>query len=102
MSNRRHRCPQGRCIEHVGVIRTERFGRWLEAFASIQRLCRAINTSPWRWFPRGFLLPAYGNERSEEHTSELQSQSNLVCRLLLEKKNRIAPSDMSGRYLVLP
>src|SRR2546430_6078846 len=33
----------------------------------------------------------YGNHRvarSEEHTSELQSQSNLVCRLLLEKKNR--------------
>src|SRR3972149_2948079 len=28
------------------------------------------------------------NWRSEEHTSELQSQSNLVCRLLLEKKNR--------------
>src|SRR5438270_9544144 len=27
-----------------------------------------------------------GLERSEEHTSELQSQSNLVCRLLLEKK----------------
>src|SRR2546430_13501100 len=32
-----------------------------------------------------FLLEA---ERSEEHTSELQSQSNLVCRLLLEKKKR--------------
>src|SRR5205085_11709142 len=30
--------------------------------------------------------PAY--ERSEEHTSELQSQSNLVCRLLLEKKKQ--------------
>src|SRR5688572_31252398 len=28
--------------------------------------------------------------RSEEHTSELQSQSNLVCRLLLEKKNQKA------------
>src|SRR2546430_12711382 len=28
------------------------------------------------------------SERSEEHTSELQSQSNLVCRLLLEKKNK--------------
>src|SRR5256886_9187497 len=28
--------------------------------------------------------------RSEEHTSELQSQSNLVCRLLLEKKKEIA------------
>src|SRR5256886_5871740 len=31
--------------------------------------------------------------RSEEHTSELQSQSNLVCRLLLEKKKRIPISD---------
>src|SRR2546430_7003285 len=30
--------------------------------------------------------------RSEEHTSELQSQSNLVCRLLLEKKNGEAPA----------
>src|SRR2546430_10811427 len=28
----------------------------------------------------------FGRERSEEHTSELQSQSNLVCRLLLERK----------------
>src|SRR5688572_31519942 len=28
-------------------------------------------------------------DRSEEHTSELQSQSNLVCRLLLEKKKRL-------------
>src|SRR5438270_7560342 len=29
-----------------------------------------------------------GSVRSEEHTSELQSQSNLVCRLLLEKKKK--------------
>src|SRR5688572_33001094 len=28
-------------------------------------------------------------KRSEEHTSELQSQSNLVCRLLLEKKKKV-------------
>src|SRR2546430_13062889 len=42
----------------------------------------------------GILVHAYddrlprldGSLRSEEHTSELQSQSNLVCRLLLEKK----------------
>src|SRR5438270_7474943 len=35
------------------------------------------------------LCPTQGFQpgRSEEHTSELQSQSNLVCRLLLEKKN---------------
>src|SRR2546430_17686462 len=31
---------------------------------------------------------ALGSTRSEEHTSELQSQSNLVCRLLLEKKKK--------------
>src|SRR2546427_6473004 len=31
---------------------------------------------------------AAANRRSEEHTSELQSQSNLVCRLLLEKKKK--------------
>src|SRR5688572_31870373 len=31
-------------------------------------------------------------KRSEEHTSELQSQSNLVCRLLLEKKNNTTPT----------
>src|SRR6266511_3936054 len=34
----------------------------------------------WAWTP----------ERSEEHTSELQSRENLVCRLLLEKKNKMA------------
>src|SRR2546430_6742652 len=32
--------------------------------------------------------------RSEEHTSELQSQSNLVCRLLLEKKKKYQPLPM--------
>src|SRR2546430_8790394 len=34
--------------------------------------------------------------RSEEHTSELQSQSNLVCRLLLEKKNRGWPRSLAA------
>src|SRR2546430_10992682 len=33
------------------------------------------------------IVMVYCDVRSEEHTSELQSQSNLVCRLLLEKKN---------------
>src|SRR5438270_2059680 len=35
-----------------------------------------------------YAVCASANERSEEHTSELQSQSNLVCRLLLEKKKK--------------
>src|SRR5256886_6723824 len=34
-------------------------------------------------------VPLHTAKRSEEHTSELQSQSNLVCRLLLEKKNKL-------------
>src|SRR2546430_8878575 len=34
------------------------------------------------------LAQARYDQRSEEHTSELQSQSNLVCRLLLEKKKK--------------
>src|SRR5688572_31541987 len=37
-------------------------------------------------------------KRSEEHTSELQSQSNLVCRLLLEKKKK----ESSGRHPLDP
>src|SRR2546430_13436278 len=40
--------------------------------------------------PYGIATPVRaGRDRSEEHTSELQSQSNLVCRLLLEKKKKI-------------
>src|SRR2546427_8327365 len=37
-------------------------------------------------------LNAKPSARSEEHTSELQSQSNLVCRLLLEKKKKRTPA----------
>src|SRR2546427_9360601 len=49
--------------------------------------------------PRELLLdravpPVGGVERSEEHTSELQSQSNLVCRLLLEKKKKISKTNV--------
>src|SRR5205085_11727508 len=57
--------------------------------------------SPYRWSRFHRLQPCpslhqYGTrrpdevmgKRSEEHTSELQSQSNLVCRLLLEKKKK--------------
>src|SRR5260370_15810625 len=40
----------------------------------------------------GYISDLHGRERSEEHTSELQSHLNLVCRLLLEKKKRISYS----------
>src|SRR2546430_11069400 len=51
---------------------------------------------PSRTVPRNTHVPPHSGDetvasssRSEEHTSELQSQSNLVCRLLLEKKKKI-------------
>src|SRR5688572_31269083 len=48
---------------------------------------RETTTVPAR-VVRGTTVNArHPRKRSEEHTSELQSQSNLVCRLLLEKKN---------------
>src|SRR2546427_4276724 len=48
---------------------------WYPRVAASSMMCHAARPTPWS--RRG---------RSEEHTSELQSQSNLVCRLLLEKK----------------
>src|SRR5438270_10618348 len=45
---------------------------------------RIFHDRRWMIKTHGFL----SSSRSEEHTSELQSQSNLVCRLLLEKKKK--------------
>src|SRR5438034_2658788 len=71
---------------------------------SLLRTCSTLNTSAvtsndWpctvlktlarralRKFIHGFRQVLRGSRRSEEHTSELQSHSDLVCRLLLEKK----------------
>src|SRR2546426_5726862 len=43
-------------------------------------------------------LVSRGDTRSEEHTSELQSPCNLVCRLLLEKKKKILKQQYSQKY----
>src|SRR5689334_23745578 len=40
------------------------------------------------------------NSRSEEHTSELQSQFHLVCRLLLEKKKKVAKFSVVSSILI--
>src|SRR2546427_4874430 len=54
---------------------------------------RRILSIPFPLYPaiRLSLPNARPVARSEEHTSELQSQSNLVCRLLLEKKKKNGP-----------
>src|SRR6266478_1215507 len=44
--------------------------------------------SRWQYSNTNYTLAGMVVEKSEEHTSELQSQSNLVCRLLLEKKKK--------------
>src|SRR2546430_8862990 len=49
------------------------------------RLQRPVQDSRWSLV---LSIDHHGPRRSEEHTSELQSQSNLVCRLLLEKKKK--------------
>src|SRR5438309_6832750 len=57
---------------------------------------------PWRRsLPRGPGGPdARGSwPRSEEHTSELQSQFHLVCRLLLEKKKKTAHIHINNNYI---
>src|SRR5207244_12234855 len=62
-------------------------------FRSLHRLGAFHDQGPFpgaeRCFERALALPLHSRltERSEEHTSELQSPDHLVCRLLLEKKN---------------
>src|SRR2546427_5690759 len=67
----------------------------LSASGAVFSKCRRWRYLLWRrWDEKrpsaNFLMlnPSTADERSEEHTSELQSQSNLVCRLLLEKKKK--------------
>src|SRR2546430_7733448 len=74
-------------------------------FRSVAALERAGSTAALDTFLHDLLAQApelpYWETRSEEHTSELQSQSNLVCRLLLEKKKKIihrSPMIITSRH----
>src|SRR6266498_1404402 len=51
---------------------------------------------------RGFSGTARTHQRSEEHTSELQSRPHLVCRLLLEKKKSTCMSSLSPQQRATP
>src|SRR5256885_4949832 len=68
---------------------------WLEFPAGVstsalftQALARGIRTAPGSMFSNSGRYEHCMRLRSEEHTSELQSPCNLVCRLLLEKKKK--------------
>src|SRR5947209_11014413 len=73
-----------RSIRHeaVGV-----YGKSLTA-----KLSQLVNQQ----FDQSLVMEEFVNERSEEHTSELQSRQYLVCRLLLEKKKRRMKTTQSG------
>src|SRR5438270_10041143 len=57
--------------------------------ATVARSCWSCGAGPTR-------TSSAPRSRSEEHTSELQSQSNLVCRLLLEKKKKKQNKDQES------
>src|SRR5438105_12261886 len=59
-------------------------GRFRRKFCRCSRAHCIPRCTVWR--------SAAGSKRSEEHTSELQSRVDLVCRLLLEKKNNLPNS----------
>src|SRR2546430_4812981 len=69
------------------------------AYSADQAVYRAVEIGGSRWVVKAQIHSGARGKaggvrlcaRSEEHTSELQSQSKLVCRLLLEKKKRLDP-----------
>src|SRR2546427_1409708 len=63
---------------------------WPALVAALVDIPRPSGRHPRSHLPHKLkrLRGATSQSRSEEHTSELQSQSNLVCRLLLEKKKK--------------
>src|SRR2546430_13728236 len=66
----------------------------------VRRMMSLVLSRPRMRPPLALLLTETSSEgvRSEEHTSELQSQSNLVCRLLLEKKTITAIVELLTRF----
>src|SRR2546430_11407954 len=67
------------------ILPAERFGRYRPGGHG----CEYFRASRLRGAGRPGVQERHFDRRSEEHTSELQSQSNLVCRLLLAKKNTL-------------
>src|SRR5260370_20506042 len=78
----------GGVVKPIHELRKMLDGKGTGNFAAFLALRQNLTEQPQRKF---FVLPHVRRTRSEEHTSELQSHLNLVCRLLLEKKKRIPP-----------
>src|SRR2546430_9069116 len=87
------RPPRSTLFPYTTLFRSSRRQTGVESYPTFAAPRNAIECHPWAW-AKDWPRPITWNKarlpcRSEEHTSELQSQSNLVCRLLLEKKKPV-------------
>src|SRR2546430_13504458 len=89
------RPPRSTLFPYTTLFRSDHRNWWFgdtNQYPTHAELLAALNRVIARHPETTFVCVHFANnaedlDRSEEHTSELQSQSNLVCRLLLEKKN---------------
>src|SRR2546422_2082112 len=98
------RPPRSTLFPYTTLFRSHRGGLRF-AQASGRRRCGHAEFCAPRWTPpRSFNTRCVwpdGEDRSEEHTSELQSRLHLVCRLLLEKKKQITETRITSIRITL-
>src|SRR2546430_10372594 len=82
------RRPAERAAARRPILAPSAFGWHFRRYPESARRFPAAGSGTGKGLPECRRENRACSRRSEEHTSELQSQSNLVCRLLLEKKNR--------------
>src|SRR5688572_32518764 len=80
------RPPRSTLFPYTTLFRSYRFTHKQNDLRNAMRAAQASRSTFYRDSPEDGTTRK--RNRSEEHTSELQSQSNLVCRLLLEKKKK--------------
>src|SRR3712207_8090362 len=92
------RPPRSTLFPYTTLFRSQRCAASLGLYAPDTLRQGQERVSLWWYIRLGWLrgtergqkaVARWGNARSEEHTSELQSRQYLVCRLLLEKKKKI-------------
>src|SRR2546427_6748359 len=80
------RPPRSTLFPYTTLFRSRFIRSFVLTICASMSLSAAADLSQSLPRPAATVSASFTKRRSEEHTSELQSQSNLVCRLLLEKK----------------
>src|SRR5437588_9638415 len=80
--------PRSTLFPYTTLFRSIRDAAAAPDGSRARRACRGRFRGAWCRRDGRFRQPNRAGSRSEEHTSELQSHSDLVCRLLLEKKKK--------------